>query len=313
MQHMFCRLLAVLLIISTGIIFGIRAVDAQYTAPVRKADALPQLTSEEKAEIASQVMLDTVIFNELFNASNDTHDWIELRNITNTDVDLSVWRLIVATSERSLSIKFPAGTVLPAGELLLFVNTDPSEPNMPLTTSEDPSYRYLVDETFTLPQADFLLMLRSPTKWEDSAGSYLFGYETIVPTIDFTVDTAWSRAKASVFGHRTEAWVISGYKSGLGYDADASKDISLGTPGHYRDMFGDINGDGTINILDMVFVASQMGQSGETTADVNSDGIVNIQDLVVVANGISGVAAAPSAHALTAGQVQEWLQLARGK
>ena len=45
----------------------------------------------------------------------------------------------------------------------------------------------------------------------------------------------------------------------------------------------DVNGDGIVNIQDLVLVASKFGQMGEDAADVNGDGIVNIQDLVLVA------------------------------
>ena len=76
------------------------------------------------------LQLDTVIFNELLNASNDAHDWIELRNVTAADVDLSGWSLIVTSPEGGIAIAFPDGTVLAAGEVLLFVNTDPGEPNI---------------------------------------------------------------------------------------------------------------------------------------------------------------------------------------
>ena len=43
----------------------------------------------------------------------------------------------------------------------------------------------------------------------------------------------------------------------------------------------DVNGDGTVNILDLVAVANGFGKD---TPDVNGDGIVNILDLVQVAN-----------------------------
>ena len=71
-----------------------------------------------------------------------------------------------------------------------------------------------------------------------------------------------------------------------------------------------MNRDGNINILDLVFVASQFGQSGETVADINGDGTVNIRDLVLVADGI-GCAAAPSVQTLTATQMREWLRIAK--
>ena len=43
----------------------------------------------------------------------------------------------------------------------------------------------------------------------------------------------------------------------------------------------DVNGDGEINILDLVAVANAFG---EADPDLNGDGVVNIQDLVIVAN-----------------------------
>ena len=75
----------------------------------------------------------------------------------------------------------------------------------------------------------------------------------------------------------------------------------------------DVNGDGVVNILDLVSVASQFGTQGQNlAADVNRDGIVDILDLVFVAGTFGDAAAAPSAHpqapeTLTAAAVRQWL------
>ena len=59
---------------------------------------------------------------------------------------------------------------------------------------------------------------------------------------------------------------------------------------------GDVNQDGIINILDMIFVAQNFGQEppSDSRADVNKDGQVNILDLIFVAEHLSQNAAAPS-------------------
>ena len=79
---------------------------------------------------------------------------------------------------------------------------------------------------------------------------------------------------------------------------------------------GDINGDGIVNIQDLVLVAGRLGQTGTNSADVNGDGIVNIQDLVLVAGALGTSASAPSLNSqalemLTAAEVKQWLSHAQ--
>ena len=78
----------------------------------------------------------------------------------------------------------------------------------------------------------------------------------------------------------------------------------------------DVNGDGIINILDLVLISANFGKTGQNPADVNGDGVVNIVDLVKVAGELGVGAAAPSAHPqtlemLTAVDVRRWLTQAQ--
>ena len=78
----------------------------------------------------------------------------------------------------------------------------------------------------------------------------------------------------------------------------------------------DVNGDGIVNILDLVSVSANFGKTGQNPADVNGDGVVNIVDLVKVAGEMGAGAAAPSAHPqtleiLTAADVRLWLTQAQ--
>ena len=78
----------------------------------------------------------------------------------------------------------------------------------------------------------------------------------------------------------------------------------------------DVNGDGVVNILDLMLVAQGFG-ADTTGVDVNGDRVVNVFDLLQVAEAIGDAGAAPSAHALALEQfgttdVAGWLALAVG-
>ena len=78
----------------------------------------------------------------------------------------------------------------------------------------------------------------------------------------------------------------------------------------------DVNGDGVVDIRDLVLVAGRLGKSGENREDVNGDGIVNILDLVLVAGMLDNAAGAPlidlgGTDMLRTTLVNEWLEEAR--
>ena len=79
----------------------------------------------------------------------------------------------------------------------------------------------------------------------------------------------------------------------------------------------DVNGDGSVNILDLILIASKLGNTGTNlVVDVNRDGTVSILDLVLAAGMFDGAAAAPSVQpqvpeTLMAVEVQGWLTDAR--
>ena len=88
------------------------------------------------------------------------------------------------------------------------------------------------------------------------------------------------------------------------------------TPPEPEKIAEDVNGDRTVNILDLVLVASNFSETGQNAADVNKDEIVDIRDLVKVAGALGNAAAAPSLHPqalamFTAADVRQWLSQAR--
>ena len=79
----------------------------------------------------------------------------------------------------------------------------------------------------------------------------------------------------------------------------------------------DVNGDGNINVLDLILIVSELGNEGTNmAADVDGNGFVDILDLVLAAGMFEEAAAAPSARpqipeTLTAVEVRGWLTGAR--
>ena len=147
--------------------------------------------------------------NELHNGSDDANDWLELRNVSNVDIPLDSWQLTIQTGSGTAIISFPAGTVIPTGEVFLLTNTE--------MATADASVLSVVVETFALPQTDFALILRSATAFGDVAGNYVQGEPPLPETLPaLTVDTVWDRMQPVVFGYHAEAWAKSTHRNGLG-------------------------------------------------------------------------------------------------
>ena len=174
-----------------------------------------------------------VIFNEFRNASRDKHDWVELRNTTGSEVSLGGWKLDLST-ERSATygnvFKFPE-MVLPAGAVLLLINTPHKQTELELSNAY--SYRYLMAPQLRLPETSFVLLLRNGSgAVADVVGDYYGTAASSDIPIAFENNLAYFREAPDKPGYEAAAWREIGYQAGLGYDRKASKKTSQGTPGY---------------------------------------------------------------------------------
>ena len=140
-------------------------------------------------------------------------------------------------------------------------------------------------------------------------GVRLWDVATRIPKVTIRLD----RADTAIFSPDSRTLVISQGERLFWLRVPTSEFVTDATR-----LAADINGDGAVNVQDLVAVSAALGQTGNVDADVNGDGAVNIQDLVAVAAALAEAAAAPAlSHAqpvegLTAADVRHWIALAQG-
>ena len=222
--------------------------------------------------LKNEVPSDTVVINEVRNdVSGDNLDWIELKNISYSIVQLKNWELSIVTGvgEDIDLVDFPDYEMLPEEILLLQANhpkfTDFAD-GINIESPEGPAkgaiHKYLIVPNLHLPDTGpFLLLLRSQSDKngqdeaiEDYAGNGFFPdpssefntefwprrghhYPTNVAAFGHNTfashDTAWARIQYyEDEGHHKDAWEEVGTQGGIGYAPGADRSIAPGTPGY---------------------------------------------------------------------------------
>ena len=117
--------------------------------------------------------------------------------------------------------------------------------------------------------------LNGTVVYRDTNHWYGDNYETAVPvTLNAGNNVLFIAAYRPNPGSRWGAFF--GFQDGTVYTAGAPGPGPL-----------DVNGDGQVNVLDLVQVALFYGKRGNNLPeDVNADGVINVADLVAVANGV---------------------------
>ena len=225
----------------------------------------PILEESDPKSSASAVPRSPVVFNELGNGSGDAEDWLELRNVTGSDVSLKDWELSVVADgkkEDTSLIMFPDVSV-PANGLLLITNSAPDKTPLAGGENRGLSHASLVDAGLSLPDdGKFLLILRNAKEklglneaFIDVAGGGGSDTDAFVREQEGLYDThvwplqvlqspggdtedalssgkVWQRAKADIVGYHKDAWAEAAF-TGIGYDRKVSESAATaGTPGY---------------------------------------------------------------------------------
>ena len=198
-----------------------------------------------------------------------------------------------------------------------FFNTNQTAFNEPTTlqmltpltyrpNTNDLSLQFEMNDVDGIHQVQLLI----PTDDKDSAsGIKLHSCKDLHAqdsTVEFNTPTLTTRQVSNITLQAIDAY---GNITRWQYTLRADDTIVVQNP-------ADVNGDGVVNIQDLVLVSLNFGRSGQNSADVNTDGIVNIADLVLVAGAFGNVVSAPilSPFVLanfTIADIQQWLDEAR--
>ena len=208
--------------------------------------------------ILPAIVSTSVIFNEFLNASSNKQDWVELRNLSETDIPLGDWQITISAGQamKNNVVKFPDIT-LPAGKVLLLINTPHKDTRLAL--SKHFSYRYLLMPELRLPQSELMLTLQNRAgAIMDIMGGY-FSDEDAPNTSTFEQDQAYSRERPSTSGYEATAWTLSGYHASLGYDRNVPQEKSPGTPGYLKSVSIPQSEIAPVSISEIMYVTGKSG------------------------------------------------------
>ena len=133
-----------------------------------------------------------------------------------------------------------------------------------------------------------------------------------------TLDTATAVPRLNMADvHRIHLRAEVYNDAGSGGDLYVDNLSFVGVSGAPQTAREDVNGDGVVDLQDIVVFAANFGQRGQNDADVNEDRVVDIEDLLLILAAIDDAAGAPALQTqaltlFTAEELQQWLIEARG-
>ena len=249
---------------------GTRLVEIPYIATPGREHVPETLVGKPPT---TAVDANKVVINEVRNdLSKANLDWIELKNISRSAVDLENWEVSIVTGVgEDTDLADLPDYQLPPGEILLLQAKHPKFTALadginignPTQIARGAVHKYVIVPGLHLPNTgQFLLLLRSEPDQngqdaaiEDYAGNGFFPDNSSEFNTEFwprkgqrhptdvanfgnyttfgALDSAWARRRYNEGdGHHKDAWARVGTQGGVGYAPKADRSRSPGTPGY---------------------------------------------------------------------------------
>ena len=221
-----------------------------------------------------------VVFSEIMwmgDFAANSHEWIELYNTTDADIDLSGWQITRLRDEgEQVMVTIPMG-IIPAGGYFLISNNTAEDSNIAVEPD-------LVTADVSLPNTKLQLKLYDGPFEEGANPIDAADDGTGAPAAgDGQTMKSMVRKDPPGDGTLSENWYTADAQSG--WD-EGAQEFGTPMPGGLPSIPPwDVNEDGSVDISDLVIVGKYFGESPPTNprADVNRNNIVDILDLVLIA------------------------------
>ena len=237
-----------------------------------------------------------LLISEVAEGSSN-NKYLEIFNTGGTDVDLSFYSLSSCSNGCDVegewdypnNVTFEPGTMLAAGDVYVVCHGSADET---IQAECDQTFTYLSngDDAFALTYGGTILDIIGDTGGDPGSGWQICDIENA--TKDHTiVRKSWVTEGTSDWGTSSGSdgsdcqWVVLDQNDWtfLGFH-------DMGETGGCE-VNGDVNGDGILNVLDVVAIVSAITSSTTDElecADMNDDGIINVLDVVSIVSTIVG-------------------------
>ena len=217
-----------------------------------------------------------IVINEInYNSSDDfdPEDWVELYNSSESPINIGTWKLKDEANDHVFII--PENTILAGGDYLVLCKD-----TIAFTSLFPGVSNFIGDLGFGLGGGGDMVRLFD-------------SYDILMDDVEYDDDDPWpieadgtgatlELIDPSLDNSLPENWIAS-----IGYGSPGSENLMNSC----EESLGDINGDGTFDVLDVILLMNIILTVGndyticqEGASDLNSDGVIDILDVVLLIN-----------------------------